>query len=396
MAESPLYLDYNATAPLAPGVREVLAPFLGADFHNPSSLSQPAQKVRGAVHEARLAVARLMGAQGPDRITFTSGATESIHAAFHAAACARPDGALVIGAAEHSASKGAAQFWAALGRRIVTVPVDADGRIEVPTLQRILAENGPIALVSLIYANNETGALQPLEGLADCIHGAGALWHLDTVQAPGKVPLACAAWQVDYASISGHKFGAPKGSGALYHAPGAPVPHWQTGGGQEQGRRGGTENVAAIAGLGAAARLAAERVQDPGNAARLAAARDTFETELLHRVPQACVHAGGVPRVGNTSFVGLPGTPAEYLLPLLEQEGVLVSAGSACDASHHAPSPVLLAMGVPEDLASSSLRLSFGPEHGPDEGRRAAEGVAQAWTWMAPPQAAPTGNTVQP
>ncbi len=389
MSDTPLYFDHNATSPLAPGVLEAMIPYWQEVYHNPSSASETSRPVRVALASARREVAQLMGAASPDSIRFTSGGTESIHAAFFSACLQGPQGErrrICIGAAEHSATHGAAQRWQQAGYRVELLPVDDLGTVALDTLDRALSQ-GDVAFVSLLAANNETGALQDLTGFGSAIHGAGARWHVDAVQVPGKVPIPEGAWGADWASISGHKLGAPKGIGALYSAAPQEQPPWLAGGGQEAQARGGTENVAGIVGLGVAARLALERAERERTEGTLAALRDRLERSLLQALPGAYVHSQGGPRVPNTSFVCLPGLPAEFLLPMVEQGGLLVSAGSACDANHWKPSPVLLAMGVKPEEASASLRLSLGPETTQAQVDRAAEILVQAYRWLQPGQA---------
>lgn len=389
MSDAPLYFDHNATSPLAAGVFEAMRPYLQEAYHNPSSASETARPVRVAIEEARRATAALLGAKRSDQVRFTSGGTESIHAAFFSACHGGPHGnrrRIGIGGAEHSATQGAAQRWSEAGYRVSTLPVDGRGCLALGDLQSFLDE-GDVAFVSILAANNETGAQQDLTGFAEAIVAAGARWHVDAVQMPGKSPIPEGAWGAHWLSISGHKFGAPKGIGALYSADSDQQPCWLAGGGQEHQQRGGTENVAGIVGLGVAAQQARERAEDGPRRAAWAALRDRLESRLCAAIPGAYVHASGGPRVPNTTFVCLPGLPAEFLLPMIEQGGLLASAGSACDATHWKPSPVLLAMGVDPEHASASLRLSLGPETTQEQVDRAVEILIQAHAWLRPGEA---------
>ncbi|MCB9908273.1 MAG: cysteine desulfurase [Planctomycetes bacterium] len=380
----PLYLDYNATSPLAPGVLEAMLPFLREEYHNPSSASEAARPIRQAVEVARRGVAELVGARQPNQIVFTSGGTESIHAAFHMAlATGNERRKIVLSSVEHSASKGAAQTWQERGYEVLALPVDSQGLPHLDLLEETLAAS-PVALVSWILANNETGVVLPdPQDFAERVHRHGARLHVDAVQAPGKLPLHAQDWQVDWLSVSGHKFGAPKGVGALYERVPSPSSPWLQGGGQESGRRGGTENVASVVGLGAAALRAHLQANDPTFLSQWEALRDRLEQTVLEAIPGAGIHGQAAQRVPNTTFLSIPGQPAELLLPLLEGEGLLCSAGSACDANHWAPSPVLLALGVPPEVAAGSLRLSLGPQTNQVEIDRAAEILIRVFRWLA-------------
>ncbi|MDF1838728.1 MAG: aminotransferase class V-fold PLP-dependent enzyme, partial [Planctomycetota bacterium] len=286
-------------------------------------------------------------------------------------------GSIAISAVEHSATKGAARLWAERGFETHKLPVDSAGQVTLAALEELLDREQP-ALVSTILANNETGVIQNMEGWADRIHGSGARWHVDAVQAPGKLPFHADRLGADWISISGHKFGSPKGVGALYLRETPKSVGWLDGGGQERGMRGGTENVAGIVGMGHAAEHALAQVQDTQGLEDLAQARNRLEAHVLRALPGSRVHGSESPRVPNTTQLYLPGCPSEILLPLLEAEGLLASAGSACDATHHAPSEVLLAMGVPESEASCSLRLSLPFRPNPGDLDLAAAAIVRA------------------
>lgn len=380
---TPLYLDHNATAPLGPGVLHAMLPFLEQQHFNPSSDYGPALEVREAIERARQQVARLVGAQ-PKQINFTSGGTESTHAAFHYALGAQPPKgqSIAISAVEHSATKGAAKVWHGRGSAVCTLAVDTSGQIAKDTLKRLLEDKRP-ALVSTILANNETGVIQDMHGWAELIHAAGARWHVDAVQTPGKLALDAPALGADWISFSGHKFGAPKGIGALFMRDTSRAPTWLSGGGQEHGKRGGTENVTGIIGMGKAAENALEQVQNRAGLKELADSRNELEAHILKGVPGSRVHGSASPRVPNTTQMFLPGCPSEILLPLLEAKGVLASAGSACDATHHAPSEVLMAMGCTPEEAACSLRISLPFHFGPEVRTQAACAIVEACSMLA-------------
>ncbi|MFT4649666.1 MAG: cysteine desulfurase [Glaciecola sp.] len=375
---APLYLDHNATAPLAPGVLQAMLPFLEQQHFNPSSDYGPSLAVREAIEIARRKVGLLVGAEQPRQIAFTSGGTESIHAAFHCALSTQGhSGSVAISAVEHSATKGAAKMWSERGFRTHILAVDCAGQIAEDTLDRLLETERP-ALVSTILANNETGVIQDLQGWANRIHAAGARWHVDAVQAPGKMALDAISLGADWLSISGHKFGAPKGIGALFLREVPQSSPWLAGGGQERGLRGGTENVAGIVGMGSAAERALAQVQNGPGLQALAELRNQLEAHILEALPGSRVHGANSPRVPNTTQMYLPGCPSQFLLPLLEAEGLLASAGSACDATHHAPSEVLLAMACSAEEAACSLRISLPFESNSEILDRAGPAIVRA------------------
>ncbi len=353
-----LYADHHATTPLDPDVLEAMRPWLAGLAGNPSSVHGPGRAARAAVERARDEVAALLNV-APAGIVFTSGGTEADNLAVRGGARAARDADpsrlhVLFTAAEHAAVREAALALAPEGFTPVELPVDARG---VPF--GAAPADGATALVSVIFANNETGAVfEELPSFAADARMAGALVHTDAVQAAGKIPLDAGALGVDLLSIAAHKFGGPKGAGVLWVRPGAKVFPLAAGGGQERGRRGGTENVAALAGLGEAARLARRRLA--GEGARLVALRDRLEAGLLAAVPLARINATGGSRLPTASSVVFPGADAETLVAALDLEGIAVSAGSACHAGTTAPSRVLLALGLSAADAKSTLRISFG------------------------------------
>jgi cysteine desulfurase len=338
------YLDYNATQPVKLAARDVMIEILAAPT-NASSIHRLGQSARRHLESARTNVAALIGAK-PAEILFTSGATEANATVLRGTGLGRT----LISAIEHPSIRDAAADP-------LVVPVDRDGVIDLETLDRILTEIGNPALVSLMLANNETGVIQPVAKAAAIVHAHGGLLHSDAAQAAGRIPVDVHALGVDLLTLSGHKMGGPQGVGALYIRDGLTLAPLLRGGGQEARRRAGTENVAAIAGFGVAAKLAAE---DSGFGARMAELRDRLEARLAEIAPDIALHGAGAARIGNTSCFGAPGLLAETALISLDLAGIAVSSGAACSSGAVEPSPVLLAMGVPETAAREAIRVSLG------------------------------------
>ena len=359
-----VYVDHHATTPMRPEALEAMRPWLASLAANPSSIHAPGRAARAAVEAAREAVALALAAS-PDEIVFTSGGTESdalaVCGGARAARSRAPGRARVaFSAAEHAAVREAALSLAAEGFEPSEVPVDRTGRPGAEALAA--AVDGRTALLSLILAGNETGVVNPgLPGIALAARDAGALVHTDAVQAVGKVPVRPAALGMDLLSFTAHKLGGPKGAGVLWVRKGVRLAPLFAGGGQERGRRGGTENVPAIVGLGAA--LAAAVAGLEAEAGRLSALRDAFEEGLRARVPGARVNGAGLPpaeRLPTVSSVTFPGADGETLLVALDLEGVAASSGSACSSGTPAPSRVLLACGMPVAEVRATVRFSFG------------------------------------
>jgi cysteine desulfurase len=350
------YFDYNASAPLAPEVREHLAALFTSGYGNPSSVHAAGQRARGEIDEARASVARLLGC-APREIVFTSGGTEGANLAILGCLRASPRGRHVITTSiEHPAVLGACAQLEREGASVTRVPVSSAGVVSVDDVRAALRPG--TALVSVMHANNETGAVQPIAELAAAAREAGALMHSDGVQAAGRIAVDVRALGVDLYSISAHKLGALQGCGALYIREGVPLQALQFGGRHERERRAGTENVAGIGALGAAAGWwiehgAAER-------ARIAELRDLFETSLAQRVSNIFFNASGAPRTPNTSSVTIADASGEALLIALDLAGCAVSTGSACSSGAVEPSHVLTAMGLTDEQARASLRISFG------------------------------------
>ncbi len=349
-----IYLDHNASTPLDPEVWAVMEKV--ASVHgNPSSVHAEGQRARRIVEEAREDVARLVSAE-PREIVLTSGGTESNALAILGGAVGRR-GRVVITGAEHPSVREAAGRLAATGPfEVVTVDPEPSGALDP---ERLLAAVGPgTVLVSVMAANNEYGGVYPIALLAGEVRRRGALFHVDAVQAAGRIPVDVGACGVDLLSVSAHKMHGPKGAGALYVRRGATLAAHTPGGGQEKRLRAGTENTLAIAGFGAAARLARERM--PADAGPVAALRDRFERGVLGAVPRSRVVGAGAPRLPNTSALLFEGASGEALLIRLDLEGVAVSVGSACSSGTLAPSPALLSLGLSTDEARSVVRFSLG------------------------------------
>lgn len=347
-----IYLDSNATAPVDPLVLEAMLPFLRDQFANPSASYRAARQVQQAIEKARTQAAALIGAS-PTEVIFTSGGTESNNTAVESAKRFWPDRKhLVVGATEHPAILEPAMRWRAQGGTLSVVPVGRDGQIDLDALASAVRSQ-PTALVSIMWANNETGVTSPVETIAQIAHDAGALFHTDAVQAAGKIDIDLSSLPIDMLSLSGHKFHAPKGVGVLYVNRRSRFQPWFVGGGQEGGRRSGTENVPSIVALGVAATLAT------GHSSSIGRMRDAFELRIRAALPSVTVNGHPKRRLPGTSNLCFPGLSAVEMLILLDSRGVCCAAGSACHTANVHPSPVLEAMGFSEAHAASSLRFSF-------------------------------------
>ena len=355
MDETPVYLDHAASTPVRPEAREAILPFLEGRWGNPSSLHRFGREARAALEDARARLAGVLGAS-PAEVVFTRAGTEADNLAIFGRARARPGAPVVCSAVEHKAVLAAAHALHAEGTPLRVLAVDGDGVVSLDALDRALAE-GP-AVVSVMWASNEVGTLQPVEEVAArCVAGSAA-FHSDAVQALGKVPVRVDRVPVDLLSLSAHKVGGPKGIGALYVRRGTHLAPLLFGGGQERGLRPGTEDVAGAAGFAAAAEAAeAER---EAAMARLGALRDRLEAGLRERVPGLVVNAAGTARLPTVSNLSVPGADPETLLMALDLEGIAASSGSACSSGAVEPSHVLTAMGLPRELAAPSVRFSLG------------------------------------
>lgn len=354
MTEQAIYLDNNATTAVAP---ECVAPVLDClreAWGNPSSKHAVGEAAKARVSEARASVARFLNAS-PAEIVFTAGGTESNHLAIHGALAASPGKTHVVtSAVEHPSSLDLFAHLEAQGVRVTRMPVDADGMLDLAALERAVTPD--TALVSLMWANNETGVIYPVAEAARIAKSGGALFHTDAVQAAGKLAIDLAAVPADLLSVSGHKLHAPKGTGALFVRKGvklAPILFGQ----QERKRRGGTENVPGIVGLGAACALAAQEFES--KLAEIAALRDRLEAGVLARIPFARINGAGAPRVVNTSSVRFGELEAAVILDRLDKAGICASSGAACSAGGSDPSHVLVAMGHSVAEARATIRFSL-------------------------------------
>ncbi len=350
-----IYLDNNATTSLDPGVVDSMLPFLRDHFANASSGYTAAAPVRRALAAAREKVAALLDCT-PEEIVFTSGGTEADNAAILSAIRLYPDRRHIItGATEHDAVLNCcAWLEKTQGYEITRLGVTPGGSIRLEDLEAALRP-GRTALVSLMWGNNETGVLSPVREAAAMTEKAGVLFHTDAVQAAGKVPISLQGGHIHYLSLSGHKFHAPKGVGALYVNHRVAYQPSLFGGGQEQNRRAGTENIPGIVAMGQAAALARDQLADgtPGGL------RDFFEAELSARLPGVHFNGQGVPRVPNTSNFYIEGVEAAAMIVLLDRAGICVSAGSACHTGSRDISHVLAAMGLTRAQATQTLRVSL-------------------------------------
>lgn len=350
-----IYLDNNATTPVDPRVRDAMLPFLGEKFGNPSSPHGPGRAACDAVERARGQTASLIAAK-PDEIVFTSGGTESINTAIRGALAAQPGKRhIVTSAIEHSATKNLCEQLVREGCTVTWLGVDANGRPDLGEYEAALRDD--TAIVSVVWANNETGVLFPVGEMARLADERRVVFHADAVQAAGKIPLDLSRVPVHLLSLSGHKMHGPKGVGAVFVRSGLGLPPLLLGGGQERGRRAGTENVPGIVGLGVAAELAAAALGT--DMTRVARMRDDLEKGVRAQFRKGRFHGDPDHRLPNTSNFALPGLAATDLLAALDRLGVCCSVGSACVSGSPHASHVLRAMGVGDGEAKSSLRFSF-------------------------------------
>lgn len=351
-----VYLDHNATTPVAPEVVEAMQPFFERYWANPSSAYRLARETAAHLRRARERVAALIHAE-PEEVIFTSCGTESINTAISAAVRMQPGKRhLVTTAVEHSATLAFCRDLEQQGYQITRLPVQSDGSLDLGLLDQSIRPD--TALVSIMWANNETGVVFPVAEIAAFCRSHGVWFHTDAVQAAGKIPIDVREVACDFLSLSAHKLYAPKGIGLLYVRRGTPFHPYILGGHQEQGRRAGTENVPYIVGFGRAAELAMERSAE--EATRVRSLRDRLEAELLGRVPHTFRNGAVEPRLPNTTNLAFEGVEAEAVLLQLDQAGICASSGSACTTGSTEPSHVLRAMNLPPRRARGSLRFSLG------------------------------------
>ncbi len=357
-------LDANATTPLLPEVFEAMLPWMRDMHANPSGSYAAAKLARNAIEHAREQVAQLIGAD-LEEIVFTGGGTESLNTALHSLDGLTKKGAAVVSSIEHSA---VLRYVENLERATVRVGVDVGGRVDMEDLTKSLEG---AAFVSVMTANNETGVIQPVREIACLARERGLPIHTDAVQAAGKIKLDVREMGVDLLSLSAHKFQGPKGVGVLYVRNGLNFEPLLRGGGQEGGRRSGTENTAGIVGMGAAAACALCYLTEHGDSA-VRELRDAFESQVLEEIPGVTVNGNVTCRLPNTSHLSFDQCAAEGLLILLDEAGIACSAGSACMTGKQRPSHVQLAMGIPEARAKNSLRFSFSRINTMDDAKSAA------------------------
>jgi cysteine desulfurase len=350
------YFDNNATTRVAPEVVEAMLPFLTEYWGNPSSAYQFGKRVAAHIEDARAKVAALIHAD-PKEVVFTSCGTESNNAAIHSALMVQPTRRHVITTTvEHSANIKFGEFLQRRGYEVTFLPVESDGSLDLHLLDKSIRPD--TAIVSVMWANNETGVIFPVEEIAAICRSHGVLFHTDAVQAAGKLKIDVRAADVDFLSLSAHKLHAPKGIGLLYVKRRARFQPYLIGGHQERGRRGGTENVAQIVGFGRAAELARDRLHEENT--RIRKLRDKLEDAILATIPHTVRNGAKEPRLPNTSNLAFDFVEAEAILMMLDQEGICASSGSACTTGSLDPSHVLTAMGVSPMRARGSIRFSLG------------------------------------
>ena len=368
-----IFADNNATTRVAPEVAAAMQPFFGEQFHNPSSMYEPALAVAGALQQARETVAAFLGGVVPTEVVFTSGATESNNAAIFGVAAANPARRHILTSrVEHPAVLEVCKEMERRGYEVTYLPVDRHGRTSTADFVRALRPD--TLLVSLMHANNETGVVSPIADWARIAKETDRhiIFHTDATQTASKLPLDLAGelQHIDLLSFSGHKMHGPKGVGSLFIRRGTPIRPYMLGGHQEGGRRGGTENVAFIVGLARACRLAAEHAPDMARIARL---RDDLQAQLLRDIPHLEVNGADAPRTPNTLNVSAHYIEGEAMLYELAARGICASTGSACSSGSLEPSHVLMALGVPFTAMHGSIRLSFSVYTTEDEVRAIAE-----------------------
>lgn len=350
-----IYLDNNATTRVAPEVLEEMLPYFGDLYGNPSSMHSFGGQVGKKIRESRERVAALLGAH-PDEIIFTSCGSESDNAAIRSALASHPGRRhIVTSRVEHPAVKALCAHLVAEGYRVTEVPVDGAGRLDMNVYRKSLSSDTAIA--SLMWANNETGVIFPVEEAAEMARSKGVLFHTDAVQAVGKIPINMNGNSIDMLAVSGHKLHAPKGIGVLYVRRRTKFSPFLIGGHQEKGRRGGTENTPSIIGLGKACELAAKNMEDENT--RVRHLRDRLEHGLLERTPRSRVNGDISNRLPNTSNISFEFVEGESILLMLNEHGICASSGSACTSGSLQPSHVLRAMGVPFTMAHGSIRFSL-------------------------------------
>lgn len=351
----PVYMDNNATTQVAPEVLEAMLPYFTELYGNPSSMHSFGGQVMKEVRQAREKVAALLGAS-PEEIIFTSCGTESDNAAIRSALASNPDKRhIVTSRVEHPAVRALCAHLGAQGYRVTELPVDSEGRLDMEQYRKALTPD--TAIVTLMWANNETGVIFPIEKAAEMAKRRGILFHTDAVQAVGKIPINLSATTIDMLSLSGHKLHAPKGIGVLYVRKGTKFSPLLIGGHQERGRRGGTEATPSVIGMGVAAELAAKNMDYENTFVR--GLRDRLENTLLKSVANTKVNGDRQSRLPNTTSISFEFVEGEGILLMMDEFGICASSGSACTSGSLQPSHVLRAMGIPFTMAHGSIRFSL-------------------------------------
>ena len=351
-----VYVDINATTKVASEVFEAMKPYLTDEYGNPSSMHTFGGKIYREIDRAREKVADLLGVSDSSEIIFTSCGTESDNTAIMSTLRSYPGKKHIITTkVEHSAVLNLCKYLETIGYRVTYIGVDKKGMIDLSEFESSI--NQDTAIISIMYANNETGVIFPLKEIAEIAKEEGVVFHTDAVQAVGKIPFKLSELSIDLLSLSGHKLHAPKGIGALYVGKETRFTPFLIGGHQEYGRRGGTENVASIVGLGRACQLAKESIKEKRT--RIEGLRNRLENTLLQKIPNARVNGNREKRLPNTSNIGFEFVEGEAILLMLDEKGIAASSGSACTSDSLAPSHVLKAMGVPLTFIQGSIRFSL-------------------------------------
>ena len=351
-----VYVDNNATTMVAPEVFEAMKPFLTEKYGNPSSMHTFGGQVHSNIESARASVAGLIGASDPSEIIFTSCGTESDNTAIISTLRAYPEKRHIITTkVEHPAVLNLCKYLETVGYRVTYLGVDTEGMLDINELKSAIDPD--TAIISIMYANNETGVVFPMEEIAEIARVRDAVLHTDAVQTVGKIPFKMNELPVDLLSLSGHKLHAQKGVAALYIRRGTRFSPFMIGGHQEYNRRGGTENVASIVGLGAACEIAKKTIDGKGT--KIKALRDKLEKGLLEKIPNSKVNGSLEHRLPNTSNIGFEFVEGEAILLMLDEKGIAASSGSACTSGSLAPSHVLKTMGIPFTFIQGSIRFSL-------------------------------------
>lgn len=351
-----VYVDNNATTMVAPEVFEAMRPFLTEEYGNPSSMHTFGGKIHKHIETARESVAELLGANEPSEIIFTGCGTESDNAAIIGTLRSYPEKKHIITTkVEHQAVHGLCKYLETVGYSVTYLSVDNEGMLDLNELKSSIDDN--TAIISIMYANNETGVIFPIEEIAEIARTREVVFHTDAVQTAGKIPFKLTGLPVDYLSLSGHKLHAPKGIGALYVRKGTKFTPFLIGGHQERGRRAGTENVASIVGLGLACQLAGRYIEEENT--RIKELRDRLENILIEKIPNSRINGRLDKRLPNTTNIGFEFVEGEAILLMLDEKGIAASSGSACTSGSLTPSHVLRAMGAPFTFIQGSIRFSL-------------------------------------